>query len=376
MASIRPRSKADGTVTFAVLWREPGTSRQTSWTLASYPEAVNFKRLIEANHGHLDAALAILTNVKRTAPTIRAMVEEHITGLSSANARTRADYRRDAANHINPHLGHLHVDELTASRVRHWVQQLAAADMSDKTIHNVHALLSATMASAVEAGHCQGNPCRGIKLPRSEAEHENVALTHDQWRALKVELGKYVKGHYVPLYETLIATGLRWGEATALQVRDIKFGAEPSIRVAKAVKRGEDNRTYVGPTKTRRSRRTVPLPKSTADMLREHVAGKAPADLVFPGPQGGRILASNARARAWLPAVRRLQTGGVIDPDVTPRQHDLRHTYATWQLGAGVDVLTVQRNMGHESSKTTTDTYADVLPAQARRSAEIMDGML
>ena len=47
-----------------------------------------------------------------------------------------------------------------------------------------------------------------------------------------------------------------------------------------------------------------------------------------------------------------------IDFDVTP--HQLRHTYITNLLYAGIDPKTVQYLAGHENSKTTMDIYAQV----------------
>ena len=47
-----------------------------------------------------------------------------------------------------------------------------------------------------------------------------------------------------------------------------------------------------------------------------------------------------------------------LDFDVTP--HQLRHTYITNLLYAGVDPKTVQYLAGHENSKTTMDIYAKV----------------
>ena len=44
--------------------------------------------------------------------------------------------------------------------------------------------------------------------------------------------------------------------------------------------------------------------------------------------------------------------------DVTP--HQLRHTYITNLLYAGVDPKTVQYLAGHENSKTTMDIYAKI----------------
>jgi integrase len=43
---------------------------------------------------------------------------------------------------------------------------------------------------------------------------------------------------------------------------------------------------------------------------------------------------------------------------ITP--HDLRHTCASLAVSAGVNVLALQRMLGHTSAKMTLDTYADL----------------
>ena len=60
---------------------------------------------------------------------------------------------------------------------------------------------------------------------------------------------------------------------------------------------------------------------------------------LFPAPEGGRIEINNFRNRGWTPA---LATAGIPHR----RNYDLRHTYATWSLAAGVDIFTLARRMG------------------------------
>ena len=90
------------------------------------------------------------------------------------------------------------------------------------------------------------------------------------------------------------------------------------------------------------------------DDLRDACAGKARSDLVFTAPRGGEIRHRTFWSRVWLPAV------GHLDP--RPRIHDLRHSHASWLLGQGVPIHVVQARLGHESIKTTVDTYSHLLP--------------
>lgn len=58
------------------------------------------------------------------------------------------------------------------------------------------------------------------------------------------------------------------------------------------------------------------------------------------------------------------------------RIHDLRHTAASWMLAAGIPVHVVAEMLGHESTKTTYDTYSHVMPEGRRAVASAMSAIL
>ena len=388
MASIRQRVRTrDGVTVWSVRWREDG--KETSMAFPGDRQAaLNFKRMLEANDGDSAVAGEMLRAVDKRSPAITSIVEEHIAALPSVSGRTKADYRRDAANHIVPHLGHIPVSALSKDRVGEWLTKLAEKRgpetddgdegpllLSDKTIANVHGLLSSAIATAVGRGHVAANPCKGVRLPR-RSDHESqemVFLTPPEWQIIDAELGDGTYAFYRPLFRTLINTGMRWGEAGALRPRDLNLRSDdPSISIVRAVKRDENSQSYIGPTKTRRSRRTISIPVDLAEQLRELTAGKGAEDLVFTTRTGSMLNPSHARSRVWLPAVRRAQDvekHGDRAVQVTPRIHDLRHSHASWLIAAGVDLLTVQRRLGHESITTTADRYSHLLPGQQRAAS-------
>jgi integrase len=80
----------------------------------------------------------------------------------------------------------------------------------------------------------------------------------------------------------------------------------------------------------------VPLRARTVAALErlEHRSG-----ILFANQAGGRIDINNFRSRGWSPA---LKATGIAHR----RIHDLRHTYATWSLAAGIDIFTLARRMG------------------------------
>ncbi|MBF6333247.1 tyrosine-type recombinase/integrase [Nocardia transvalensis] len=59
-----------------------------------------------------------------------------------------------------------------------------------------------------------------------------------------------------------------------------------------------------------------------------------------------------------------------------PRIHDLRHTCASWMLAAGVPIYVVQAHLGHESIKTTVDTYGHLDRTAAANAAAVIGANL
>jgi integrase len=58
------------------------------------------------------------------------------------------------------------------------------------------------------------------------------------------------------------------------------------------------------------------------------------------------------------------------------RPHDLRHTYATLAIQAGVPLLTVSRQLGHASFGITVDLYTHAVPGSNRAAAEALEAVL
>ena len=289
----------------------------------------------------------------------------------------RASYGRYLRHHIGPLLGASAVTAVGYREVAGFVRGLLAKGLSPKTIANIHGLLSASMTTAVKLGYRPDNPCVGVSLPKSQLTHDEMTvLTRDEFALLLSKVAPF----YQPLVLTLVATGMRFGEATALTASDVDVSARPAtIRVTKAWKRDEDSRYYVGPPKTKRARRTISLPDELVDVLLPLLATKAPDELLFPNTVGQWLSSSRFWTSTWTPALdaacRPVRPDGTPDPDAPrltkrPRVHDLRHTHASWMLAAGTDLFVLQRRLGHESITTTTETYAHLMPDQQNAAVE------
>ncbi|TDA70453.1 MAG: site-specific integrase [Clostridia bacterium] len=131
--------------------------------------------------------------------------------------------------------------------------------------------------------------------------------------------------------------------------------------------------------KTKKSRRTVPIPQDIVQELKAHKArqnqeklllGEAYQDngLVFATPDGRPL-----EIRTFLRRFDNLLANAGV-PKV--RFHDLRHTYATLLLEAGEHPKVFHELLGHSNISTTLDTYSHVLPELKQAAAAKLNGIL
>lgn len=357
-----PHRARDGSVSWKVRFRHAG--RQTSETFPTERAARDFARLL-ATVGP-DEAVSILDHRETSAgavPTFGEWAREHIANLVGVEEGTRRRYLRTVERDMAD-LDHLPLDALTERTVAGWVRALERAGASGKTVRNKHGILSAILATAVRAGHIPANVAHGTRLPRTVRD-EMVFLTHDEYATL---LG-CVAPRWQPLVATLAGTGLRWSEATALQVGDVSLTGG-TVRVTRAWKYTAGQGHRVGPPKSSRSRRTVQLAPETVEVLRPLVAGRRPGEWVFTNSHGGPVRSAAFHEGVWHPAV------DAADLGKRPRVHDLRHTCASWLIAAGLPLPYVQDHLGHESITTTVGTYGHLMPESRGRIAAALSSAL
>lgn len=178
----------------------------------------------------------------------------------------------------------------------------------------------------------------GVRLTASELRNVAQKMPTDTDRALLL---------------TLALCGLRWGEATALQVKALDF-ERMRITVDRTYT-DLDGEIIEGVPKSHQAR-WVPMPKSLGEELRRLVERKAPDEDVFRGRNGGVFRHRNWGRRVFRSAL------GAADCDTSMRIHDLRGTFASLAIQAGANIKALQRALGHESASLTLDTYGHLYP--------------
>jgi integrase len=342
---------AGGDDRWKVRYRSAGA--ESSQTFRREPDAKTFAALLGSAPGQagVTEALAWLASREKAddAQTFGQWFDTYLKQLTGIQPRTRDDYKAMHRRYLT-HLDPVPLSLLTRAHVASTVNKLEADGLSPKTIKNVIHMLSSVLGLAVDEGHLTRNPCKRVRLPKTQlGEHEERYLTHEEAAALL----DATDAHYQPLVAFLLGTGLRWSEATALQARhvDLKGG---TVRVQRAWKRVPGG-WEIGPPKSTAANRTVNA-GVVALVAVAPLLGK-PSDLVFTTPRGNVVRHSNFYNRIWLPACARAG----LDP--RPTIHDTRHTHASWLLSDGVGIEAVQDQLGHESAETTRKVYAKLMPA-------------
>jgi integrase len=195
------------------------------------------------------------------------------------------------------------------------------------------------------------NPAKqGVDNPQRRYTEKRPFESWAELAAVAAKLGP----RHGPMVLFAAATGLRPGEWIALEQRDIDRQARV-VYVRRAYRNGR-----LKCTKTESSVRAVPLQGTALAALDQLPAGIGSA-LLFPSPRGGHLDLHNFRNRDWKPA----QHAAGITP--LRRVYDLRHTFATFALRAGISTFDLSRYMG--ASLTMIDRHYGHLARDGRDHA-------
>lgn len=393
-----PYRAKDGRISYSVRFRVQGHKNPVKETFGPFDgdhdgsralaEATKFRALVVRIGGEAARARRAATeHSARTMPTLATWLDTYLAEVASHGARgTAPGYRSAAERSWLPTLGPLTLDAITRADVQAWVTDQRRTETarsasnrakarkdgrpeppvmcwSPKSIKNAHTVLSQALAAAVEAELIVKNVARGVELPSDTTGHEMTALSEAESARIMAALDPY----WLPLVATILGTGLRWGEATALRVGDVDLdGPVAVLRVQRAWKKDEGSGRYLGGPKTSRSLRTVSLGTGLAAILRP-LTDRGPDEWLFTSRQGRVVSRQHFRERVWLPALAKSGIGKHV------RLHDLRHSHAAQMIARGMDPKTLQMRLGHQSAQTTMDTYGHLRPDVLAYSAQIAD---
>ncbi|MCD7937796.1 MAG: site-specific integrase [Tannerellaceae bacterium] len=164
----------------------------------------------------------------------------------------------------------------------------------------------------------------------------------------------------------LALSGLRFGEAAALNREDIDFNHD----VIHVTKNYDYRNRIVTSTKTDCSERDVYMQQDLRKLCKE-IINFTWEDSLFRGYRTALFITSikgkNIGHAAYYGYLKRYKPENVKKM-ITP--HTLRHTYCSLMAAAGVDLDTISRQLGHESIDITREVYFHVTKDLAKQDAE------
>ncbi len=388
MAYVEPQVRKRVGTRYIVRWRGKGPDGKPTTPTEYFddPEsAEKFRKLVDA-HGQdwppgWIRGQGFVAAQRPRETMFEPFALAYIERLTGVQGDTRSKYRKDIQANLVPWFGPYSVADgeggITRAMVQDWVNDLRAGRLAPldphdrkprtayavKTVHDKHGLLSAILQAAVDAEPSlrASNPCTGTRLPRLDGDQDEEDMTfleREEWAWIYECLADDAKD----LAELMAETGLRWGEATALQPRDLRRrNGRPAIRVQRTWKKDEDGKSVLGAPKTKRSRRTLVISHRLGEKLGGRAKGLARDALLYTGPEGGKWDPGTFRRLRWIPAIELAAAKyGLIK---RPRIHDIRHSHASWLIAHRVPLPAIQARLGHESITTTVDRYGHLLDA-------------
>jgi integrase len=295
-------------------------------------------------------------------------------GLDPSLAETTVDnYRWAIESHLRPALGSLRVSAVTAVDVERLLRAAHDQGLALNTRKRIRHCLGTVLDFAGRNGWVARNVVEFTRNPRGDAPERDVISRDAIARLLPVLADERLGA----LYLLCLTIGVRQEEARGLRWQDVDLDTGTvHITVAMKHRRGGD---AFGPTKTRRSVRSVAVPSQVIDALHRHRiqqdrerddarATWRDHDLVFATQVGTPLDPSNIR-RDWR---RVCERAGIAY--VTPR--NLRRSAATALSELGVPLEQIADVLGHKGTRMTGEVYRQVGAAPVDAAKTPMERLL
>ena len=402
---ITARTDVHGVTRYSVRVRRGGTRHEA--TLPTMHEALAWQAQALSATAGLTAApeppprRTVVSQAAGRAVTVEDAARRLVRGMADCTVRDKNghDYKPsvlrkyEAALRLDvlPTIGAVTVASLTQGDVQRFADELAAQRSPEHARQALTALRVALRLST-RYGELDGNPCSGVTVPASR-EHgdERPARILDAAEARRLldaaeaDDVKHERSFALPFLALLLGSGLRSGEALALRYGPDGLDlASGTVHVRGTLDRHLDadgNYRELAP-KSRTSRRAIPLASTDTGILRDHRAATgSPADgtLVFANKDGSplapqglprdtfrrvTVTAGLAAAEPNWRQRRALNAKGEPFARTGPtlRLHELRHTYATHALAAGMTAHAVAQLLGHADAALVWRRYGHALP--------------
>lgn len=274
-------------------------------------------------------------------------------------------HSQNIKNHILPYFKNLLLKDLKPMMYQKFLNHLTNQGYSKRTVEIIHGTMHNAMDKALMLSKLEKNPCSGATISKkNEKQHNGLKYMRSEDIQLFLQCASKDNYIYYLFFKTLIHTGMRKGEAAALQWKDVHF-KEHTISINKTLDFGASSKEELfGDTKTYASIRDITIPQSLANELIAHRRMQNndklmltdsyyhELDLIFCR-RDGNFLPKSTLFNAFA---RILKNANLPPLSI----HSLRHTHAVLMLESGASMKYIQERLGHGSITITSDVYTHV----------------
>lgn len=286
--------------------------------------------------------------------------------VSGVTVNTNASDQSRIERWLKPQWSAVQLSRISSEDVQVWVNELDE-QMAPASVEKVYYLFSGSMRLAVKHGRITVSPCVDIELPTVPPADERFLTWDEFWRA-----AYFLSDPYKAAAEGLVGTGMRFGEQAGLHEHRVHWDTM-TIDVHETWDGGRIKAYPKG-----RKKRTIPMPSWVADAYDRvrrppvrscglpHARGNpCRSGLVILGPRGAPLNARNMLRRHWS---RALDLAGIDHA----RQHDLRHSYASWLIQAGRPLAEIAELLG-QSDVSVARRYAHLAGTHIESARDVLE---
>lgn len=348
-----------------------GYDAVTGKQIQKYRSGFSTKKEARAEYSKLILAAEEGLAMEKKQPSFKQFIEEIY--LPWYKTQVKESTYKNRLNTIEKHFKFFYrkkVNEIEPIHVQTWQLKLAK-DYSPNYVRIIQGMLSLAFDRAIILGLAKKNPARMVGNIKSKKVKVDFWTLEEFQKVISLLYkGDYYEHYLFICFWLLFTTGLRIGEAAALQWEDIDFESG-IISVTKTLYYKSMNEyTFVDP-KTSASIRTVVIDKDTIRELKDwmEVQKKVLKDcnfvLSYSGiPTSKHTLPRALEKLAGLAGVHRIKI------------HALRHSHVALLISMGVNPLIVKDRLGHEKIQTTLGTYGHLYPNSNFEVAKMLGGII
>jgi len=370
---VRKRSKGSWEI-YLDAGRDPGTGRR----LRHYETIKGTRREAAQRLAELEISIEKGTYIKSPrALTLGDYLMEWLRSHAELHCRPRTEegYRHIITHYLIPALGRIRLSQLRPQHISNYCSNAVRRGLSNRTVLHHFRLLHKALKDGVKLGLIGVNPCDGIDAPQPVDKEMKILSPNDVSKFFTAAQEAPWPCYY--LFYTMLFTGLRRSEALGLPWRHLDLDL-CTLKVRQTLHRLSGGKYVIQPPKTHKGWRQIDMPPSLALLLREYRSEVETQRLLLGKPLTDKdFVFAHADGSPLDPStVTHIFARVVRKSGLELRLHDLRHSFASVMLAAGVNVKVISQSLGHANIGITLDTYAHLLPGMGKVAAERFEKLL